>query len=611
MTDAYEFSKSCFPQSLEGQSPYVSKQWNYINDINNSQYTNNGSPTLVQFDLSSIYNSTNLIQPDSMYLAIPITYVSVYVATNTLIAPVTGSWASTGLKAGYFQLIHGADMAVDGKTLNQFQPYTSQYIAFKLLSSMSADDRLTLGASLGLGTELDNPQSLKFNGSSNSVPASGTFPAATVTGGAGLIGGNGLSNNFPFPIAGGGDFSDQGAFGAQNATSYNNGLQSRQKRVVDTTVAGNGLFYNSGNINTTITNNSNILKEFKPYYTVNGNYMIWYDVAIVKISDIFDSFKQMPLMKRLSAVCRFYINTGTVVSNVYSTSGNASTGLMVTSANGIGFTNTCPLMQTALSTLPASVTAIASGLFIGTPPNTAIPAGSTASINFANAGASHFMSACRIYYAQIQLKPERLIPYISENRAKKIVYTDFLTNTISNISGGSTFSQLIQSGVSNIRGILIIPQLSSTFNGSNSISGAASTNGITPFSPLQSPYTDGISTGPLSIINLQVSVGGVNVLANPIQTGFDEFLQQVTLYEKLAALDYGVSCGLINENMYQNSYRPFYIDCTRANISDMLTPRNVVISGTNNVLSTCDYLVFTEYFKEIVADVETGLINMA
>ena len=58
-SDNFEFEKACSPQSLEDNTPYKSKAFAYINDINSQVYNNNGL-SLVQFDLSSIYNSSGL-----------------------------------------------------------------------------------------------------------------------------------------------------------------------------------------------------------------------------------------------------------------------------------------------------------------------------------------------------------------------------------------------------------------------------------------------------------------------------------------------------------------------------------------------------------------------
>ena len=65
------------------------------------------------------------------------------------------------------------------------------------------------------------------------------------------------------------------------------------------------------------------------------------------------------------------------------------------------------------------------------------------------------------------IKPEKLIPYISENRSKTIVYTSVLFNTFNTITSGSTYSALVSSGITNIRGVLLIPFISSNTNGTS------------------------------------------------------------------------------------------------------------------------------------------------
>ena len=82
MTDTYEFSKSCMPQGVEMETPYVSKNWGYINDINGGIYSNNGL-TLVQFDMSSIFNSNALIDPSQMYITVPIVLTTAITSNNS------------------------------------------------------------------------------------------------------------------------------------------------------------------------------------------------------------------------------------------------------------------------------------------------------------------------------------------------------------------------------------------------------------------------------------------------------------------------------------------------------------------------------------------------
>ena len=601
MTDNYEFSKSSYPQGVSTETPYVSKNWNFINDINGQSYSNNGL-TLVQFDLSSIYNSTQLIDPSQMYMAIPITYVSAYNVSGTgLIAPVAASWASTGLKNGYFQMLHGADVVINGKTVEQFQPNLNAYITFKMLSQMSADDMATLGTSLGMGECLDKWESMVYNGSGTSTGGT-AFPNSVPTGG---VGGNGIVNNYPFTQTSISADGDQTLPGKQFVGTYNKGLYTRVKKIMDISSNGqNNMFGTSSTTN--ITQTSKLTQEFKSTYSVaSTNYSTWTDVAIIRMCDVFDSFKQLPLMKKLDCTLRLYFNTGTVVSNVI---GGTSTGYMVSSGSANTFTNTCPLIQcnlmTATGCLPAGATAIGSGLFIGGPTNCSLNLGTSATSVNLNQGQGHFMTSCRMYYPQITLKPEKLLQYIPENRAKKICYTSVLTNTFAGITAGSTGSFLVQSGVSSPRGLLIIPFVSS------SVYGAAASMTTTVFSQMQSPFDTAPATnGPLSLTNLQVSIGGVNVLAQTISYGYEEFLQQVMIYEKINGADVGLSCGLINQAYWENGYRTYYVDVSRANIADLMTPRNVNITFTNNSNVTIDCLVFTEYFREIVLDVETGIVS--
>ena len=284
-------------------------------------------------------------------------------------------------------------------------------------------------------------------------------------------------------------------------------------------------------------------KEFRPYFFVQNNICYWYDIAIIRCQDILDSMKNLPLMKRFDAQMRVYLNVGSVMSNVGAGATAIGNGYQCISGSAITFTNTCPLLQSAMTSYPTGTTNVTSALFIGNPQSTAI-AVQGGTVNFS--GASHFMNACRFYYPQIQLKPEKLNAYISSNRAKKVCFTSVLNNTFSNISASSTNSFLVQSGVSNIRGLLIMPFLAGTSNGA--IAGGSGGSGIMTFPQILSPFdTAPMTTAPISLINLQVAVGGVNVLSNVLSYSWENFLTQVTLYEKLNASDLGISCGLINQ----------------------------------------------------------------
>ena len=427
--------------------------------------------------------------------------------------------------------------------------------------------------------------------------------------------------NFYSPV--GGDQGDQPISGVQWSGSYNRGLYSRIKRVTDVSVAaatsGSSNLYagTSGDSSNCISNQLKMASEFKPYYITTagntGNLMIWYDVAIVRMSDILDSMKSLPLTKKFDATFRVYLNVGSVVSNISdsatygSTTGNKP--CMISSGSGNTFTNTCPLMHCAIANTPATATAIISQLSIGNAATTSISAvGKTFNLGGAPA---HFLTSCRMYYPQIQLKPEKLDLYISSNRSKKLCWTSILNNNFNNISSNATFSALVQSGVTNPRGLLIVPQLSASAGSTVSNGSVTSSSSVTPFTQALSPFdTAPFTTSNISLINIQVAVGGVNVLANVLSYGYEDFIEQVSIYEKINGSDFGLSNGLINQSMWEHGYRYYYVDLSRAAIADLATPRNITVSFTNNCLQPIDIQLFTEYYREGVIDVETGILSV-
>ena len=625
MSDNYEFEKSHVPQGVNYETPYVSSNYNYVPDINGGVYQNGGGLSLITFDLTSIYNSQSLIDPAKCFIELPIVLASALVSSTTagtLVAPVANyGWSYAGLKAGYYQLIHQADITINGKIIEQTQPFLNIYTHVKMMSQMSQDDLRSFGASIGLGTVLDNWQSLKFSSYSNqSATTAGTTYPPTVSTGVftGLVGGNGFSNNQPFPVAGSStitpDAGDQPNYGIQFSNTYNQGFYSRLITVVDTSVATNstitnGFFGTNGGTGSSVNNvmtATQLVNEFKNYYTIaNSNYAVSYYTATIRMCDIFDSFKNLPLAKRIDGTLRIYVNTGSVGSFMQTAS---AANNMITSLSTNTFTGTCPLIQSCLqqTAYGSTVIGIVSGIGIQKAPICNIFGG----VNLANSNASHPMPSCRFYFPQVIVKPELLIPYIENNRAKKVCYTSWLFNQYNGITSGSTFSNLIQSGIRACRGIWIIPFQSSTTNGVINTTVLSTANTVSTFAQYLSPFDSAPGTnGPFSIVNLMVSLGGQNILNNVLSFTFENFLEQVAMYEKLCGADLGLSNGLFNEAMWSNAMRWYYVDTSRSTLSDLLTTKQLNVSFQNNTNCTCDYMFFVEKYNSLVIDVESGQIS--
>ena len=184
--------------------------------------------------------------------------------------------------------------------------------------------------------------------------------------------------------------------------------------------------------------------------------MVWYDYAVIRLASIFESLANIGLVRKFDCTIRLWINTGTVGITV----GNPNTTTLqygLTTATN-SFTNSVPFTVNYLNDLsanggvPALTGAIVAGCYTNKPPAT-----SYFDINLANSGASHPLQACRIYYSQIQVEPQKALTYINESQNKKVVYRTILTNQFNNISSAGKFNNLINSGVVHPVGVLVVP----------------------------------------------------------------------------------------------------------------------------------------------------------
>jgi hypothetical protein len=586
MTDNYEYERSMHPQSEAEYSPYTDKQYNsYVNDINSGVYTNNGL-SLVQFDLSSIYNSSRFTDCNDLFVVLPIVMVAAF-STSTagaLVAPVAGNINLLTMKNNFLHLIHQADLTINGKTVEDVQPYLNIAKHFQMLSEMGGGDLDTIGYSIGM-TETDNWKSKIYNGSTT----------AAVTNKSG----NGMTNNRPFvPTTSfsGGAKDNNTLTTSQFDKCVNTSIQHRLGRYTDTT-AGNvsGLF---GATAATIANLTQLKNDFTPTYEVlNTNYMVWTDYVVIKLSTVFESLQSIGLTRKADIFLRLYVNTGTI--NVAVSGPNTTTpGYSLTTANN-SFTGTCPFTvnylteASAAGGIPATVANITAGLYLVKPPATTFNG-----INLANANSSHSLPACRIYYSQITIQPALAEEYVMSNRGKKCIYRTVLTNQYNNITSGGNFNQLISSGIVHPTGILIVPYVSSQ--------ASFSFGDFATKSPFDTVPADG---HPLSLTNLQVTVGGQNILQSVLNYNYESFIEQLMYAEQLTSADFGVSTGLFDAAWW-NYNRFYWVNVERSNITDKLSARNLNISFTNNNNVPIDVLVFTFKSNGLTIDVETGLVSV-
>jgi hypothetical protein len=579
-TDNYDFDKSSVPQDLDGYTPFIDKQTNnYINDQNSGVYS--ATQSLVQFDLSSLYNSSRWTNTNDMFVTIPIIMA---VATAALgaapnVTPPTAAWALATLKSGYHHLISQADLQVDGKTVSETQPFLGTFTHVKLLSELSQNDLKSIGSVIGFSDVLDTPSSVIWN--------SETTTAANLTNG------NGLTNNTAF---GSTTQTVLTTGGVQNVGVCNEAINKRVLKVLDISKAGRNKITGAGNIYTT---GEKLRDEYKSTYFVSGNVGYITDLAIIRLKDIFDCMNNIGIVKRFNGVLRLYVNTGSlhVTCNTGHTADDAVPRYNFSVSNST-FNNVCPFTINNLNALEADggidflQKQIAVGLFIGK----TLPTNNNG-INLGATSVSHPQSACRLYYSSIIMEPERALTYSRANQSKNVVFKNYYFNQISAVGAGSNWSQLIQSGITNPYALIVIPYIGTTVTG------------MAGMSQYQSPFDTAPATGaPIVLEELQVQLGGQQVLNSPYRYGFETFVSQFSNCEALSSSDFGVSCGIVNFEWWQAN-RIYYINLSRSTKADQITPRNIVLSFRNASNVSIDVQVFTVYLDRIVLNVDTGAVT--
>lgn len=606
-SDAYSFAKSSAPQGVDQYTPYAEKQWNYINDINSGVYTT--SNTLVQFDLTSIYNSGQFSDASDLFLTIPIVMTAGWAqADGTAIAPLAGHASLVSLKTNFQHLIHQIEVVANGKVVNDTQPFISIYEHFKLISQMSQNDLKQFGPSLGFApVGLDNEKSVQWK----------PIYSGTSSPGVGLINNQPFGNN---TLAA----EYQSLAGVQNVNAINTALNQRATRVVDASASStgtggsyNGIYgsYSAGaGSNGAIMSAAQLANEFKSYYVTSTasatQTMVWQDLAVIPLKHLCDCLDKMGLVKKLDLILRVYMNTGSLAVTCASTGGPTSAFGAVASST---FVNTVPfsinfpgiLAPSGTAGVPTLATRLACVMAVGRTSLTQFSGSTSGSFNLA--AVTHNMPACRCYYSLVKLEPSRALAYIEENRSKQVVYESVLFNQYSNIPAASTFSQLVQSGIKNPLGVAIIPFISpSTIVNTT---GGVTLGSIAGGEQWQSPYDMCPGTfAPLSLTNLQVALGGVNQLQSTLYYSFENFLEQVALAEALTSTDLGIGTGLISQSWWEMN-RVYWVDLARGREADKASMRNLTISFNNNTNVPISLLVFTVYLDKFVIDVETGIVR--
>ena len=142
MADSFALQSSLEPQAQEHLMQ--NRQFTYIADSNSSSYNQQ-----VVFDLAGISNSGKYLDCGENFITIPLVLTMTATGTGNLKNVSGENSFACSLKNGYSNLIHSMNIQCTNNSVVSTMSYSNLPINFKLLTSMSSDDEVSLGDSIG------------------------------------------------------------------------------------------------------------------------------------------------------------------------------------------------------------------------------------------------------------------------------------------------------------------------------------------------------------------------------------------------------------------------------------------------------------------------------
>ena len=588
-------------QETEG-SPniFIRKDWLTIMDNMNGNYQSNQSV----IDTSQIANGNKWMSYREAYLSVPLLLT---LTTPTIAANENNiSTGAIGLKNWFGSIIHSMSVDYNGSTIIQQTPFINMWNAFKLLTSLSYNDIITQGASIGFYP--DTAGSWTYDKMNNAVVGPPAVPENTETAPyfancdvstyeceTGIIGTyNRLNSNIDITYLTNADAPEENTFSIN--VGGNVGLTKRNKWISfyeDEGEIGTIEAYKEyGMSNQTAGNiwKSNISKKIAPSGVNFGLYQVSV-MATIYLKHLSSFFDMCPLLKGVfmkitltlnnsSSTVKKLRNSEKTVSYTSNVPSGGIQPLLIPSAisHGLG-----------LSAYPTSEWDVEYSLSVGDKCLNNLQSSVTST---GNVGRNIYL-----HVPAYSFSPAFEEAYLASS-PKKIVYTDVyqyqITNAISKESG--TFNSSITNGLRNIKSVLIIPFIHEDEIGKKQ-------QFISPFDPAGS----GTTAPMVHLNNLQVQIGGQNALHNVQRYNFEEFNNQLAGQNAVnGGLTDGLTSGLIGYDAFQQSYCYYYVNVERMLPVEKNIAKSVYISGNNNSTQAISLWVFVEYETEITVDLYTG-----
>jgi hypothetical protein len=616
----------------------------------NTQYGSN--QTII--DTSQLSNSNKYMSYREAYLAVPLVLtltsstafalptdadgslargmspnlaVSPPIVGQTIAYP-TACDSAMGLKNWFGSLFHSLTLDMNGTTIIQQTPLINMVNSFRLMTTLSWNDVITQGATIGFYP--DDSTSWSITGSP--AQASSASPA-----------GMGVCNNtiapatgtpFTTDITATGDVSFlAGSASSSRFTSFNSGAGNLGllKRIqllnfdLEGSAGFNGASLPATQRGTTPVPYSGLIAGGASTWGAMWNSYIFNKapgiiqtatMATVYLKHLHNFFAMCPLLKGTFFKLTCFLNNGStsfsIAGKTFDTTDLASASqgtlgryTLVSSSVPVG--GVLPLILTDTSYTYGGASGLATGSYVASVAVGAKVLAQHGSINgvVAQPGEGPLSKSIYLYVPSYTFNPVFENAYLS-SPVKSIKYSDYYQYQVVNVGAGQPFNNLLTNGIANIKSVLILPFYSST-----ATAGGSTTAGLPAGIPVyQSPF-DPAGTGPTSPLcmfnNFNVVVSGQNAIYNTTRYNFEQFNNQFKGVNSVNGDQTdGLTSGLISAKDWQSEYCYWYVNVARMLPVEESVPKSVQIIGTNTSGFALDLICFIEYGVSVDIDVLTG-----
>jgi hypothetical protein len=562
-----------------------------------------------------------------------------------------------GLKNWFGTMIHSFTLDLNGTTIIQQTPFINMVNSFKLMTSLSWNDVLTQGMTIGFYP--DNPTSFFLGGvtttstngisltsSSTNVPTcvgqgvcnNTLFPSSVPyspavnasnqfadygagAGNIGLVKRIQMINLDPDGLVGGGGDPNYDATGSSypftsSPITYNsllNGSSASSAYTSPLVASTPALAINAvGGTNTSLRNLwiSHISSK------VNGSTSSGLQISVmatVYLKHIHSFFAMCPLMKGTFLKMTMFLNQTTTNFTVSESAWNQSTALTVTGdksggnyslnsvSNPVGGVN--PLMLTSKLLFGGGAFSLGNGAYVASVVVGKNTPSAQTTVPTALAG-GQLAQSIYLYTPAYTFNPVFEDAYLS-SPVKTIQYSDYYQYQVLAVSAGQQFNNLLTNGIANIKSVLIIPYYSASDTNGVQRSGLPAGTPVyqSPFDPAGSG-----ATSPFVLLsNFNVVISGQNAIYNTERYTLEHFNNQFKGCNSVNGdMTDGLTSGLIDMMGFQSSQAFYYTNVGRQLPVEEQVPKSVQIVGTNNSSFTIDLFCFIEYGVSVSLDALTG-----